>query len=72
MKTYVEEWKSKGLNKPHSITRHMLQLFAGQPGSRAWKRYLTEQACHPEAGAEVIDQALDKVLATTAAIRFSQ
>lgn len=66
MITYIEEWKAKGLLKPHSITRHMLQLFAGQPGSRAWKRYLTEQGCCPESGAEVIENALEKVLATSA------
>lgn len=64
MMVYVEEWKAKGLLKPHSITRHILQLFAGQPGSRAWKRYLTEQACRSDAGAEIINHALDKVLAT--------
>lgn len=66
MTTYIEQWKTKGLQKPHAITRHMLQLFAGQPGSRAWKRYLTEQACHANAGPEIIEHALDKVLATTA------
>lgn len=63
MMDYLEEWKMKGLLKPHSITRHMLQLFSGQPGSRAWKRLLTEQGCRPDAGPDIIYQALDKVLA---------
>lgn len=28
----------------HHITRHMLGLFAGQPGARRWRRYLTEKS----------------------------
>lgn len=43
MMPYVAHWVEQGL-KPHKITRHMLQLFAGQPGSRRWKRYLTEHS----------------------------
>lgn len=57
MLPYLDAWSSRGL-KPHPITRHMLQLFAGQPGSRVWKRHITEQACKPGAGAEVIAHAL--------------
>ncbi len=59
MLPYIESWVSQGeKHRLHSITRHMLQLFAGQPGSRAWKRYLTEQSCKAKAGAEVVAQAL--------------
>lgn len=68
MMAYLEEWKAQGLLKPHAITRHMLQLFAGQPGSRAWKRTLTEQGCRPEAGPEIIANALEQVLATAATV----
>ena len=28
----------------HGITRHMLGLFAGKPGARKWRRYLSENA----------------------------
>ncbi|MEM9488269.1 MAG: tRNA dihydrouridine(20/20a) synthase DusA, partial [Myxococcota bacterium] len=42
----------------HRITRHMLNLFAGQRGARAWRRHLTVNACRPGAGAEVIGAAL--------------
>jgi tRNA-dihydrouridine synthase A len=45
----------------HSITRHMLGLFAGQPGARAWRRTLSEQATRPGAGVDVIEAALDAV-----------
>lgn len=55
-----EEWTAKGL-KLNKITRHMLQLFAGQPGSRIWKRILTERSCQIGAGAEVIRDALDQM-----------
>lgn len=54
---YIDDWCQRGL-KLNKITRHMLQLFTGQPGSRAWKRYLTEQSCKPGAGAEVVETAL--------------
>lgn len=63
MMVYLAAWKTQGLLKPHAITRHMLQLFAGQPGSRAWKRTLTEQGCRSEAGPEIIANALEQVLA---------
>lgn len=40
----------------HRVTRHALNLFARQPGARAWKRHLTEQG--RRAPAEVIPEAL--------------
>ena len=42
----------------HHITRHMLGLFAGQPGGRAWRRALGGGGHRPGAGAEVIEEAL--------------
>ena len=42
----------------HHITRHMLGLFAGQPGGRAWRRALGGQCRRLGAGAEVIEEAL--------------
>lgn len=44
--------------KGHRIMRHMLQLFSGKPGSRRWRRHLTEQGCRVGNGGEVISQAL--------------
>ena len=40
------------------ITRHMLGLYLHQPGARAWRRHLSENAHRPDAGAEVLDDAL--------------
>ncbi|MCW5695267.1 MAG: tRNA dihydrouridine(20/20a) synthase DusA [Bauldia sp.] len=42
----------------HHITRHMLGLFHGQPGARAWRQMLTTGASKPGAGPEVIAAAL--------------
>lgn len=60
MLPYIDFWVGKGL-KLNKITRHMLQLFAGQPGSRIWKQYLTEKSYHPGADAEVVRTALSQV-----------
>ncbi len=42
----------------HQVTRHMLGLFAGQPGARGWRRVLSEGASRSGAGLEVLDRAL--------------
>ena len=41
-----------------AMTRHMLGLFHGQPGARAWRRILTTGSVRPGAGLEVLDAAL--------------
>lgn len=43
------------------MTRHMLGLFAGRPGARAWRRILTTGSAQPGAGLEVLDAALTAV-----------
>lgn len=57
MLPYIERELSKGAQLKH-ISRHMLGLFAGQPGARAWRRYLSEKAHVPGAGLEVVEKAL--------------
>lgn len=47
--------------RPHSVTRHMLGLFSGQPGARLWRRHLSTEGTRPGAGAEVLEEALDLV-----------
>jgi tRNA-dihydrouridine synthase A len=54
---YAEQELAAGTRLKH-ITRHMLGLFAGQPGARAWRRYLSENACRDDAGVEVLEHAL--------------
>ena len=60
MLPYIDYWTAKGL-KLNAISRHILQLFAGKPGAKAWKRYISENAHRPGAGFEVIGAALAKV-----------
>jgi tRNA-dihydrouridine synthase A len=43
------------------ITRHMLGLFHGRPGARHWRRVLTVGAARPDAGLEVMGEALAAV-----------
>lgn len=57
---YIDIWTAKGL-RLHKITRHMLQLFHGQSGSRLWKRILTDKSCQDGAGSEVIREAIAAV-----------
>jgi len=45
----------------HAMTRHMLGLFAGQPGARQWRRILSEQAPRKGAGLDVLRNALAAV-----------
>lgn len=45
----------------HAMTRHMLGLFAGQPGARRWRRILSEQGVKKGAGLDVLRAALGAV-----------
>jgi tRNA-dihydrouridine synthase A len=47
----------------NSIVRHMLGLFAGVPGARAFRRHLATAAVRPGAGCEVLEEALSFVSA---------
>ncbi len=60
MLPYIENQLAVGepLNR---ITRHMLGLFAGRPGARAWRRHISENAHRRNAGVEVLMEALDAV-----------
>ena len=60
MYPYLEYWLKKGV-KLNSMTRHFLDLFAQQPGTKAWKRYISENAHLTHAGVEVLEQALKQL-----------
>ncbi|WP_278922417.1 tRNA dihydrouridine(20/20a) synthase DusA [Pseudophaeobacter profundi] len=60
MLPYIESQMAQGA-RLHQITRHMLGLFAGRPGARAWRRVLSEGASRPGAGPELLLQALAQV-----------
>lgn len=57
---YVAQQLGNGL-KLNQMTRHILGLYQGLPGARAFRRVLSEQAHRPGAGLEVIRQALAAV-----------
>ena len=40
----------------HAITRHVFGLFAGQPGARSWRRFLSEAARRPDAGVDILER----------------
>ena len=58
MLPYIERELASG-TRLHSITRHMLGLFAGQPGARTWRRHLSENARGDDAGIAVVTDALE-------------
>ena len=58
MRPMIVDHIAKG-GRLHQFTRHMLGLFHGQPGARAWKRTLSEGAS--KGGIEVYDAALAQV-----------
>jgi tRNA-dihydrouridine synthase A len=60
MLPYIDYWLSRGV-KLNSITRHMLQLFAGQPGTKKWKRYLSENVHLANADSFTVSTAFSKV-----------
>lgn len=57
MLPYIDAHLARG-GRLHEITRHMLGLFAGRPGARAWRRALSEGAVKPGAGRAVVLDAL--------------
>lgn len=59
MLPYIKAELAAGTELKH-ITRHMLGLFAGQPGARAWRRYLSENAHRAGAGIDVVLAAMNR------------
>ena len=57
---YVERELAQG-TPLKAITRHLMGLFNGLPGARAWRRHLSEAAHRPGAGPEVIEEALARL-----------
>lgn len=60
MLPYIDAMLEKGVYLS-SVSRHMLHLFAGQPGAKAWKRHISENAHKAGADTGVLLDALAKV-----------
>lgn len=57
MLPFIEQQQARGI-PVHRTTRHMLGLFQGQPGARAWRRHLSENVHLPGTGPEILSEAL--------------
>ena len=66
MLPYIEAHLVAG-GRLNQITRHMLGLFTGRPGARAWRRRLSEGATRPGAGPDLVESALAEMLSQAAA-----
>jgi len=57
---YIESELSKGTLLKH-MTRHILGLFKGEPGGKQFRRYLSENSHHKNAGIDIVINALQFV-----------
>ncbi len=57
MAAYAADAMAGGARLNH-IVRHMLGLYAGMPGARAWRRFLSERVNLPGAGPELLIESL--------------
>ena len=55
---YLERRVAEGVPVKH-ITRHVLGLFQGRPGARAWRRYISEHAPRNDRDAGILWRALE-------------
>lgn len=57
MMPYIERELTQG-TRLHSVTRHMLGLYHGQPGARAFRRLLSTEGLQRNAGMDTLRRAL--------------
>ena len=60
---YIERELARG-TRLHAITRHLLGLFRGVPGARAFRRQLATEAVKPGAGVPTFQAALAQIADT--------
>jgi len=68
MNEYLENQLRQGVAAKH-VSRHMLGLFHGLPGARAWRRYLSENAHLDDGNAGLLRQALAEMREAASAAR---
>ncbi len=54
---YIEDQLARGA-RLHSMTRHFVGAFHGVPGARAFRRHLAENGVRPDAGVDVLRDAI--------------
>ena len=57
---YMEAELARG-TRLQAMARHLLGLFQGVPGAKAWRRHISENAPRPGADVAVIAEALERV-----------
>jgi tRNA-dihydrouridine synthase A len=57
MQAYIRQQVVSGVAVKH-VSRHLLGLFQGLPGARAWRRYLSENAYRDDNNTDLLTQAL--------------
>ncbi|MBU2982016.1 tRNA dihydrouridine(20/20a) synthase DusA [Lentibacter algarum] len=60
MLPYIDAHVTSG-GKLGQISKHMLGVFTGRPGARAWRRVLSEGAHKPMAGTALVEAALSEL-----------
>ena len=61
MLPYIEEWTAKG-HPLVRISRHMLNLWKGQPRAKSWRRYLSENPRIREGAVNFMKEGLEMML----------
>ena len=56
MNLYIERQVKSGVAVKH-ISRHLLGLFQGLPGAKAWRRYLSENAYRDDSNTDLLNRA---------------
>jgi len=67
MLPYIEAHRAEG-GRLAEVTRHMLGMFSGMKGARAYRRVLSSEAVKPGAGPEVLERALAEVALETSPV----
>lgn len=65
LRTYIEGQCAQGVRLA-AVTRHVLGLYHGEPGGRAFRRILSERTHAADSGWDAVEAALDQVHARTA------
>ncbi|MGH8147583.1 MAG: tRNA dihydrouridine(20/20a) synthase DusA, partial [Rhodanobacteraceae bacterium] len=68
LRPYIEAERARGVRLA-SITRHVLGLYHGQPGGKAFRRMLSESAHAADAGWEAVEAALQRVKSEVVPLR---
>ena len=60
LRPYVKRHLECG-GRLHNVLRHTLGLFQGEPGARAFRRFISERAVGPAAGLDVFDELIERM-----------